>query len=733
MKKLACLGMAAAAWTLVCGDAHGETLSFNVPAPGADTLALNGTATESPSLTYDAPFPGSDTGRIYYFVPKGLDLSKPAPLLVFMHGGNRRSPDTSPEKYLDLKTGTMMPTLYDAPFIVAAPSAPPAAADAPKKNSRWCQPDGVKYIEATIDAACGKFKIDRDRVFLGGHSMGGFGAYHLAQLMADRLAGAWLSAGAWYQADFRSMLGTPIFIMHGKSDCSPEKKYIIGTRGRPRPHGWTGVSFARAADALMTRYGVEHVYAEHADGHAIDSDGAKEATRKFMEWTKDKRRAPYARKTALVTPVGSWHPGAEPVTKARWLELLEETGGSISVDAIELSGPAVANVPADLEKQTYAVAPRTVAHGARIVAENLGGNRFKVATENVRRFAILLAPPMGDLSKPFTVEVGGKARTVQAEALSGEPDYTARLVVDVAAPPATSAYYLPVENSGGRAFRYWAEHALDEVDTKSEHAVVVVHGVNGGMRDGTGRVRQLLRAAGRDTSKVYFVGPNIVVPKLHDPADKKKLVVSMTAEEMKKVVYWKAGTWQGGGDSPVAKGFSSYDALDRIFEKLNDKRLFPALKTVLICGYSAGGQVVSRYVALSPIKPREGLQLSFAAGAPSTWFRYFDEDTRWIYGLKDRNRYAAKVTEEQIMENLSSRWCLCFCGTKDVLPRWLDVHDEANAQGPNRFERFKNFRDYVATFPQLKDHFRFVMLEGKPHGGMCYENEPFFDLVFGKR
>ena len=39
----------------------------------------------------------------------------------------------------------------------------------------------------------------------------------------------------------------------------------------------------------------------------------------------------------------------------------------------------------------------------------------------------------------------------------------------------------------------------------------------------------------------------------------------------------------------------------------------------------------------------------------------------------------------------------------------------------------------AATFPQLKGHFRFVTLEGKPHGGMCYENEPFFDLVFGKR
>jgi hypothetical protein len=68
-----------------------------------------------------------------------------------------------------------------------------------------------------------------------------------------------------------------------------------------------------------------------------------------------------------------------------------------------------------------------------------------------------------------------------------------------------------------------------------------------------------------------------------------------------------------------------------------------------------------------------------------------------------------------------------------VLPRWLDVHGEANAQGANRFERFKNFQSYIATFPQLKGHFRFVTLAGKPHGGTCYANEPFFDLVFGKR
>ena len=45
----------------------------------------------------------------------------------------------------------------------------------------------------------------------------------------------------------------------------------------------------------------------------------------------------------------------------------------------------------------------------------------------------------------------------------------------------------------------------------------------------------------------------------------------------------------------------------------------------------------------------------------------------------------------------------------------------------------KNFRDYIATFPQLNGHFRFVTLEGKPHGGACYDNDAFLDLVFGKR
>ena len=46
-------------------------------------------------LTFDEPAPGRDSGRIYYYVPDGLDLAHPVPLLVFLHGGGIASTDTT--------------------------------------------------------------------------------------------------------------------------------------------------------------------------------------------------------------------------------------------------------------------------------------------------------------------------------------------------------------------------------------------------------------------------------------------------------------------------------------------------------------------------------------------------------------------------------------------------------------------------------------------------------------
>ena len=67
--------------------------------------------------------------------------------------------------------------------------------------------------------------------------------------------------------------------------------------------------------------------------------------------------------------------------------------------------------------------------GARIIAENLGGNRFVVHAENLSSFAIKLAPAMGDLSRPFIVDAGELGvKALKTEPVTGDSDYCARIV-----------------------------------------------------------------------------------------------------------------------------------------------------------------------------------------------------------------------------------------------------------------------------------------------------------------
>lgn len=377
-------------------------------------------------LTFEEPAPGRDSGRIYYYVPDGLDMSRPVPLLVFLHGGDQNSPDTAPANYLDESHGWMMPVITNAPFVIAAPSAPPAP-----DGSRWNRNGVSRLIDATIEAACRRFPVDRDRIFLGGHSMGCYGSYHLGQILADRFAGVWTSAGAWWEADFRAFEGTPVYIQHGKLDCSTLPGYS-GKHSKPRRHHWCGVSFGRAAHDLMSEYGIEHVYDEHGEGHSLKFPAAKAAMGRFFAWTADKKRNPYARKTALITPCGTKHPDVEKITRTRWLELADSVFGEIAVDAIVLHGPDIAATEDDLQKQSYSFTKRYWYHGVRILAENMGGNRFKVHTENAKKFNIYLSPAMGDLGRPFTVSWDdGRNVTLECRPISGDRDYTAILSVAV--------------------------------------------------------------------------------------------------------------------------------------------------------------------------------------------------------------------------------------------------------------------------------------------------------------
>ena len=272
--------------------------------------------------------------------------------------------------------------------------------------------------------------------------------------------------------------------------------------------------------------------------------------------------------------------------------------------------------------------------------------------------------------------------------------------------------------SEGRSVRYFADHDLAEKDTKAQFAVVVVHGVNGGTRDASKVLRRILGDHPL-ASKVFFVAPCFPIPSMLDEA------------EQKRIVYWDENRWQAGNDSPVAQNLSPYDVLDFIFHQLSDNTKYPNLKRVVFCGYSAGAQIVSRYMAVSRIKARTGLSVDFAAGAPSSWL-FLDNRIEWHHGLSCKCRYAAKMHDNAIFGNIKKRHLLCFCGTKDTGDKYLSQNPRAVAQGANRYERFKNFRKHISAIKTLRDSFDFVEVDNEGHSSSCWEKINLEQFVFGQ-
>lgn len=110
------------------------------------------------------------------FLPKGYDqeTDKKWPLILFLHGMGERGSDLSLVK----KHGPpkIVETKPDFQFVVVSPQCP--------IGSSWNNEDLI----ALLDEVCEKFKIDTNRVYLTGLSMGGFGTWSLGLAYPERFA-----------------------------------------------------------------------------------------------------------------------------------------------------------------------------------------------------------------------------------------------------------------------------------------------------------------------------------------------------------------------------------------------------------------------------------------------------------------------------------------------------------------------------------------------------------------
>jgi predicted esterase len=141
------------------------------------------------------------------FVPSSYDKSKPFPLIIALHGmgGDENS-------YLTVYgQGAFKTEAEKHGYIVACPKG--------RKPASMYVGDAEKDVMDVIAEVRRAYNIDADRIYLTGHSMGGFGTWSVAMDHPDVFAAlAPISGGANNPANMSKIAHIPTLIVHGDND-----------------------------------------------------------------------------------------------------------------------------------------------------------------------------------------------------------------------------------------------------------------------------------------------------------------------------------------------------------------------------------------------------------------------------------------------------------------------------------------------------------------------------------
>lgn len=138
------------------------------------------------------------------FLPAGYEPSgKEWPLILFLHGSGESGSDLELVK----KNGPpkIVETKRDFPFIVVSPQSP----------RRGWNPDA---LAALLDEIIVNYQVDRDRIYLTGLSMGGYGTWTLAAAYPEKFAAIAPICGGGSPEDAARLKDLPIWVFHGAKD-----------------------------------------------------------------------------------------------------------------------------------------------------------------------------------------------------------------------------------------------------------------------------------------------------------------------------------------------------------------------------------------------------------------------------------------------------------------------------------------------------------------------------------
>ena len=140
-------------------------------------------------------------------LPKGYEKSQERwPLILYLHGGSVRGDDIAQMKKWGLTEKVEADS--DFPFIVVSPQC--------HNGEIWTD---VEALGAILDEVARTCRVDPDRVYVTGHSMGGRGALYAAYKMPERFAAVVSLAPVSPITAWAGKLATvPLWLFHGPND-----------------------------------------------------------------------------------------------------------------------------------------------------------------------------------------------------------------------------------------------------------------------------------------------------------------------------------------------------------------------------------------------------------------------------------------------------------------------------------------------------------------------------------
>lgn len=284
--------------------------------------------------------------------------------------------------------------------------------------------------------------------------------------------------------------------------------------------------------------------------------------------------------------------------------------------------------------------------------------------------------------------------------------------------------------SGRLKVLVYRTHPFNTQHPRVRRAVIVVHGLS---RTADGYFRSVAESALVDHRGV---GTAIFAPRFQVAEDKPK------DDEH----FWSPG-WSQGHRSLDKKRLSSFQIVDELYQRLAKRGRFPNLQQIVLAGHSAGGQFVNRYAAGGKALGGDRFRLKFLVMNPST-FLYLDDQrpvtgkpgtfaapqgvekyNDYKYGLVHLNAYMKSRGAEALRKTMMSRAVFYLGGTADTGSKSLDQRPGAMTQGRNRFERWQNYRRYVARFPEWRKHAVFQPVPNIGHSGRQMFNSPAARIV----